>query len=352
MSTIVVTGGAGYIGSHTCRELASQGYAPVVFDNLSEGHRWAVRYGPIVEGHLADTDLLRGTLEQLRPEAIIHFAAHAYVGESMNDPLKYFRNNVAGTISLLEAMQAARVDRLVFSSTCATYGMPAAIPIGENQPQVPVNPYGESKLFVERMLAWTARTRGMKYVALRYFNAAGADIGGELGESHDPETHLVPLAIHAALGLRDHLDVFGTDYGTPDGTAIRDYIHVTDLARAHVAALQYLTRGGTSGAFNLGTGVGVSVREVIRSVERVSQRRVPVAERPRRDGDPEALVADPRRAQTVLGWQPRHSDLTTIVETAWRWHERTSRGGLAAVAASATSVADAGTARAERMKAQ
>jgi UDP-arabinose 4-epimerase len=342
MSTILVTGGAGYIGSHTCRELARQGYAPVVFDNLSEGHRWAVRYGPLVEGDLADTDRLCRTLEQTRPAAVVHFAAHAYVGESMRDPLKYFRNNVAGTISLLEAMQAVRVGRLVFSSTCATYGIPSAIPIGEDQPQVPVNPYGESKRFVERMLEWTARTRGLEYVVLRYFNAAGADEEGELGESHDPETHLVPLAIHAALGLRDRLDVFGTDYATPDGTAIRDYIHVTDLARAHVAALQHLERGGASGAFNLGTGVGVSVREVIRTVEHVSRREVPVLEGPRRAGDPEVLVADPRRARTVLGWQPRCSDLTTIVETAWRWHERTCRAPLAAAPASAMVAADAG----------
>jgi UDP-arabinose 4-epimerase len=341
MSTILVTGGAGYIGSHTCRELAGQGYAPVVFDNLSEGHRWAVRYGPLVEGDLADTDLLRDTLEQTRPEAVVHFAAHAYVGESMRDPLKYFRNNVAGTISLLEAMQAAGVSRLVFSSTCATYGVPTAIPIGEDHPQVPVNPYGESKRFVERMLEWTARTGGLKYVALRYFNAAGAHIDGELGESHEPEKHLVPLAIHAALGLRDRLDVFGTDYATPDGTAIRDYIHVTDLARAHVAALQCLERGGVSGAFNLGTGVGVSVRDVIRAVEHVSRRRLPVTEGPRRAGDPDALVAEPRLAQRVLGWQPRYSDLTTIVETAWRWHQRRSRAARDVAPASAMVVADA-----------
>jgi UDP-arabinose 4-epimerase len=330
MRNVVVTGGAGYIGSHTCKQLARQGYSPIVFDNLSEGHRWAVRHGPLIEGDLADTGLLREALQQARPEAVIHFAASAYVGESMHDPLKYFRNNVAGTISLLEAMRDAGVRRIVFSSTCATYGRPTAIPIPEDQPQAPVNPYGESKLFVERMLEWSAQTYGLGYVALRYFNAAGADADGELGEAHDPETHLVPLAIHAALGSRDHLDVYGTDYATPDGTAIRDYIHVTDLARAHVAALRYLERGGTRSAFNVGTGTGVSVRDVIGCVESVSQRTVPVKERPRRAGDPEALVADAGRAQAILGWQPHQSDLKTIVETAWRWHVQANNADVAA----------------------
>jgi UDP-glucose-4-epimerase GalE len=320
MKRIVVTGGAGYIGSHTCKQLAREGYSPIVFDNLSQGHRGAVRYGSLIEGDLNDTERIRAALDDTQPEAVIHFAASAYVGESMQDPLKYFRNNVGGTISLLEAMRATGVRRIIFSSTCATYGCPLAVPIDEEQRQEPVNPYGESKLFVERMLRWNARAHGLDYVALRYFNAAGADIDGELGEAHDPETHLVPLVIYAARGWREHVEVFGIDYPTIDGTAVRDYIHVTDLAQAHVAALRHLERGGASGAFNLGTGTGLSVREVIQCVERVSRRAVPVKEAPRRAGDPDVLVADPRRARTLLEWEPRYSDLHTIVETAWRWY--------------------------------
>jgi UDP-arabinose 4-epimerase len=318
---VVVTGGAGYIGSHTCKELARAGYAPIAFDNLSEGHRWAVRYGPLIEGDLADTALLRDTLTDAQAVAVVHFAASAYVGESMQDPQKYFRNNVGGTISLLDAVRAAGVPRVVFSSTCATYGTPDRIPIDEDHRQEPVNPYGASKLFVEHMLRWNAAAHGLRYTALRYFNAAGADHDGELGETHDPETHLIPVAILAALGQGPALQIFGTDYPTPDGTAIRDYVHVADLAQAHVAALRHMETGGDSGAFNVGTGVGVSVRQVVECVEAVSGRHVPAVEGPRREGDPEALVADPRRANTVLGWQAQCSDLRTIVDTAWRWHQ-------------------------------
>ena len=325
MVTVLVTGGAGYIGSHTCKELARAGYSPVVFDNLSEGHRWAARYGPLIEGELADTDLVRETLLSTRAEAVIHFAANAYVGESIQNPQKYFRNNVGGTISLLDAVRAAGVPRLVFSSTCATYGCPDRIPIDEDHKQDPVNPYGASKLFVEQMLRWNAAAHGLRYVALRYFNAAGADAELELGEVHNPETHLIPIAIRAALGVGPRLEIFGTDYPTADGTAIRDYVHVTDLARAHVAALRYLEADQASAAFNLGTGFGVSVREVIDRVEAVSQKPVPRHEGPRRVGDPVELVADARRARSILGWEPQCSDLATIVQTAWRWHSTHER---------------------------
>jgi UDP-glucose-4-epimerase GalE len=322
MTHVLVTGGAGYIGSHTCKELARRGYRPIVYDNLSEGHRWAVRYGPLVHGDLSDTALLTRTLRQTGAQAVIHFAAFAYVGESMHDPQKYFRNNVGGTISLLEAMKAAEVRRIVFSSSCATYGYPERVPITEHQRQEPVNPYGASKLFVEQMLRWSADAYGLRYAALRYFNAAGADMDGELGELHDPETHLIPLAIHAALGRGPQLHVLGTDYPTPDGTAIRDYVHVTDLARAHLAALRYLELGGASDAFNLGTGKGTSVKQVMAAVEGVSGRPVPHENRPRRPGDPAVLIADARHAASILEWRAQYSELRTIVETAYLWQLR------------------------------
>jgi UDP-glucose-4-epimerase GalE len=335
MKTILVTGGAGYIGSHTSKELARRGYSPIVFDDFSRGHRWAVRYGKSIEGSLASGDLLRYALESTQAEAVIHLAASAYVDESMQDPQKYFRNNVAGSISLLEAMRATGVRHIVFSSTCATYGRPNRIPIGEDHNQAPINPYGDSKLFVERMLRWHASAYGLRYVTLRYFNAAGADPDGELGEDHDPETHIIPLAILTALGQRERLEVFGTDYPTADGTAVRDYVHVCDLARAHVSALEYLMRGGLSEAINIGTGRGVSVREIVQRVEAVSGAKVAVRERSRREGDPAELVADPRKATALLGWNPVHSDLSTIVETAFRWHEsripRFSQAGAGAL---------------------
>ncbi len=317
---VLVTGGAGYIGSHTCKMLASAGYQPVTLDNLVYGHRWAVQWGPLVEGDIADATLLRATIATYAIQAVVHFAAYAYVGESMQDPGKYFRNNVVNTLNLLDALVASDVRHIVFSSTCATYGLPERLPISEDQSQRPTNPYGESKLFVERALHWHGVAHGLRAVALRYFNAAGADPEGELGEEHDPETHLIPLAVQAALGRRDHLELFGTDYATPDGTAIRDYIHVTDLADAHVRALNYLRAGGPSTALNLGTGQGYSVREVIAAVERAAGGPVPVHEAPRRPGDPPALVADPARARQLLEWRPTRSDLPTIVTTAWRWH--------------------------------
>ena len=316
----MVTGGAGYIGSHTAKALSRAGFEPVVFDNLSEGHEWAVRWGPLMRGELADRSAISEALAAHQIGAVVHFAAHAYVGESVRDPRKYFRNNVVNTLNLLDAMVDAGVSRIVFSSTCATYGDPVRIPINEDHPQRPVNPYGESKLFVERVLHWYGGAYGMKWVALRYFNAAGADPEGELGEQHDPETHLVPIVIQAALGERPHVEVYGTDYETPDGTAIRDYVHVTDLADAHVRALTHLADSGQSIALNLGSGAGSSVRAIISEVERVSNRTFGVRNVARREGDPAILVADASRAKEKLGWEHRLSSPETIVETAWRWH--------------------------------
>jgi UDP-glucose-4-epimerase GalE len=319
---VLVTGGAGYIGSHACKELARAGYAPVTIDNLVYGHRSAVRWGPFVVGDLADGALVRRVLRDHRITAVVHFAAYAYVGESMQQPGKYFENNFCNSVTLLEAMRAEGVNALVFSSTCATYGDPRELPIGEDHPQQPVNPYGESKLFVERALERYSAAHGLRYAALRYFNAAGADAEGELGEDHEPETHLIPLVIGAAQGQRPHVSIFGTDYPTPDGTAVRDYVHVSDLATAHVSALRHLAAGGESLRLNLGTGQGHSVRQVIRTVEEVSGRVVPVREAPRRPGDPPELVAASGRAREILDWSPRHSDLRNIVATAWGWHAR------------------------------
>src|SRR5215213_296064 len=317
---VLVTGGAGFIGSHTCKALACAGWEPVVLDDLSMGHRGAVRWGPFIHGNVGNRGLLRQVMAEHHIEGVIHFAAHAYVGESVSEPRKYFHNNVANTLALLDAMMDVGVERIVFSSTCATYGLPESLPIGEDHPQRPVNPYGESKLFVERILQAYGHAYGLRWINLRYFNAAGADPEGELGEDHDPETHLIPLVIHAAFGQRPWIDVFGTDYKTSDGTAIRDFIHVTDLADAHVRALRHLRNGGESLALNLGTGTGYSVREVIATVERVGRCSVPVREAPPRPGDPPVLVADARRAQSVLAWQPRYADLDVIVGTAWDWH--------------------------------
>ena len=328
VTRVLVTGGAGYIGSHTAKVLAHRGFEHVVLDNLSTGHRWAVKWGNLVKGNLSDVALIREVLKEYRVEAVIHFAANAYVGESMRNPRKYFRNNVVNTLNLLGAMLDGGVKYIVFSSTCATYGLPRALPISENHPQCPVNPYGESKLFIERVLRWYGEAYGLRWVALRYFNAAGADPDGELGEAHNPETHLIPLVIQAALGLRPYVDIYGTDYPTPDGTAIRDYIHVMDLAEAHVQALNYLLNEGKSTAFNLGTGQGHSVREVITAVERVGGQSVPVSEIQRRPGDPPALLADATEAARVLRWRPKYIELYAIVEIAWRWHATRARESL------------------------
>jgi len=279
-----------------------------------------VRWGPLVEGDLADRARLAAALEQNQVSAVMHFAAYAYVGESVADPGMYYRNNLGGTLSLIEAMRESGVDRIVFSSTCATYGTPDSVPIQETAQQLPVNPYGETKLAIERALHWYGQAYGLRSVSLRYFNAAGADPDSETGELHEPETHLVPLVLQTALGQRPQIDIYGTDYPTADGTAIRDYIHVQDLADAHLRALEHLGAGGASAALNLGTGHGHSVREVVRVAEAISGRRIPCRETARRPGDPPVLVADPRLAVEVLGWRPRMSDLDTIIRTALAWH--------------------------------
>jgi UDP-arabinose 4-epimerase len=319
---ILVTGGAGYIGSHTAKLLAASGHHPVVFDDLSQGHDWAVRWGPIERGSLSDPERLADVFAAQKVEAVVHFAANALVGESMGNPTKYFRNNTVGTLNLLDAMRAASVGTIVFSSTCATYGNPVRVPIDETHPQAPVNPYGESKLMVEKILRWYGDAYGLKWIALRYFNAAGADPDGEIGEDHDPESHLIPLVIGAAQGTRPAVKIFGTDYPTPDGTAVRDYVHVMDLADAHLRALDRLQSGTPSQAINLGTGRGHSVREVVDTVARVGGKPVPAEEGPRRAGDPPELVAAPARAREVLGWNCQYADLETIVRHAWTWHER------------------------------
>ena len=320
---VLVTGGAGYIGSHTCKALARAGFKPIVYDSLLRGHSWAVKWGPLEVGDLMDTERLGDVLRQYKPIGVIHFAALAYVGESMQSPLMYYRNNVCGTASLLRAIAAEGVDRLVFSSTCATYGTPLENPIHEAMPQNPINPYGQSKLMVEQILKDCAADGSLSAVALRYFNAAGADAEGEIGEAHQPETHLIPLALGAAQGSAPPLTVFGDDYPTPDGTCIRDYIHVTDLADAHVKALGHTSGSKGFSAFNLGTGTGISIKELIGAVQEVTGREVPFSFGSRREGDPAALVADPSLAHKILGWRAKHSDLRNIVQTAWNWMERT-----------------------------
>lgn len=327
MSTILVTGGAGYIGSHACKALAAAGHLPIVYDNLVYGHRWAVQWGPLEEGELADRGRLDAVIARWRPEAVMHFAAYAYVGESVTDPGKYYRNNFVGSLSLLEAMRDAGIQRIVFSSTCATYGVPQQRLIDEEHPQHPINPYGASKLMVERMLQDFGAAHGLQSISLRYFNAAGAAADGAIGEAHDPETHLIPLVLAAAAGRAGPITLHGDDYDTADGTCIRDYVHVEDLAAAHCLALEALDRlppGMT--AINVGTGCGHSVREVIAAAERVCGTAVPMLVGPRRTGDPAVLVASAERARRLLGWQPVASDLTSILASAWRWHEKQSRG--------------------------
>ena len=322
---VLVTGGGGYIGSHACKALARAGHEMVVYDNLSTGHRASVRWGPLIVGDVRDRPHLEATLRDYRPDMVMHFAALAYVGDSVSDPAAYFDVNIAGSLALLEAMRAAQIGRIIFSSTCATYGIPDELPIRETTPQAPVSPYGFSKLAVERMLRDFEHAYGLNWIALRYFNAAGADPDGELGEDHDPETHAIPLAIKAALGTGAAFSVLGEDYATPDGTAVRDYVHVSDLAEAHVLACEHLAKGGESCALNLGTGNGTSVREIIGAIEAVTGRRVPLVMAPRRAGDPPCLYADGARARQVLGWCPSHSSVEQIVESAARWHSRPAR---------------------------
>ena len=322
---MLVTGGAGYIGSHACKTLAARGYQPVVFDNLGAGHRDAVRYGDLVEGDILDTAAVREAIRRYGIQAVMHFAAFLDVGESVREPARYYRNNVGGALSVLEAMAAEAVTLFVFSSTCATYGEPIETPIVETHPQRPINSYGESKLAVERALPHFERAYGIQSMSLRYFNAAGADPDGELGEDHHPEIHLIPRALDAAHG-GPGLEVFGDDYPTPDGTCLRDYIHVTDLADAHVKALEALAEAGRSSAYNLGTGRPHSVREVIDSVERVTERPVSRTIAPRRPGDPAVLYAAPQKAQAELHWKPKFTEIDVIVRTAWDWRRAHPRG--------------------------
>jgi UDP-glucose-4-epimerase GalE len=327
-ANVLVTGGAGYIGSHAAKALHRAGYRVVVFDNLVAGHRAAIKYGEFVQGDICDVAAVRDALRRHEISAVMHFAAFLDVNESLREPARYYRNNVVGALSVLEAMVAEGARAFVFSSTCATYGEPTETPIKETHPQKPINSYGETKLAVERALFHFELAYGLRWVALRYFNAAGADPDGEIGEDHAPEIHLIPRAIHAATG-GPALKVFGDDYPTPDGTCLRDYIHVSDLADAHVRALKMLVERGASGAYNLGTGRPHSVREVITTVERVSGLTVPWSIGPRRGGDPAVLYAAPARAQAELHWTPQFPDLETIVRTAWTWH-RTHPNGYAA----------------------
>lgn len=320
--TILVVGGAGYIGSHMVKQLRAAGLHAVVADDLSSGRRDAVLGAPLQAGDIGDARFVDALLEAVKPAAVMHFASFIQVGESVSDPAKYYRNNVAATQTLLDGMRAHGIDKFIFSSTAAIFGDPQYVPIDEAHPKAPINPYGRSKWFVEQMLEDFDRAYGLKSVCLRYFNAAGADAEGELGECHEPETHLIPLVLQVAAGRRPHITVYGEDYATADGTCIRDYIHVEDLADAHLLALRQLLAGGDSARYNLGNGNGYSVREVIEAVRRVTGHPIPVVMGARRAGDPPSLVADARAARAALGWQPRHAELDAIVAHAWAWERK------------------------------
>ncbi|HWL14003.1 MAG TPA: UDP-glucose 4-epimerase GalE [Opitutus sp.] len=324
---VLVVGGAGYIGSHCVRQLIAAGHRPVVLDNLVYGHRQAVSADiPFYNANLGDEAAVGRILRDEKIEIVMHFAAYCYVGESVTDPLKYYFNNVDATLHLLSAMIAADVKKFVFSSTCATFGIPATLPIHENLPQAPINPYGQTKLDVENLLKALAHAHGLSFAAFRYFNAAGASEDGSIGEDHDPETHLIPVAIDVAVGKRPHLQLFGTDYPTPDGTCLRDYVHVDDLSRAHIAVFDKLGQPGAQFFYNLGTGKPTSNREVIRAVEKITGKPVKVVESPRRAGDPPALYADSAKAQRELGWKVKYPDIESIVASAWKWHSAHPRG--------------------------
>jgi UDP-arabinose 4-epimerase len=318
--TVFVTGGAGYVGSHCCKAFANAGWNVVVFDNLSRGWREMVRWGDLIEGDILDLESLKAAMARVAPDAVAHFAAFAYVGESVEEPGMYYRNNSLGTLNILDAMRANAVKNIVFSSTCATYGVPVRTPIDEDHPQSPINPYGWSKFIVEKMLADYSVAHDLRYAAMRYFNAAGADPDGAIGERHEPETHVIPLAIRGALKNDYTFTIFGNDFDTRDGTGLRDYIHVADLADAHCRALEYLLKGGASDVFNLGTGNGTTVEEIAAAVEFVSGKKLPRKIGPRRAGDPPALVASAEKALRILGWKPQHSDIKNIIASAWRWH--------------------------------
>jgi UDP-glucose 4-epimerase len=324
---LLVVGGAGYIGSHMLKALHLAGHDMVVLDNLSTGWRDAVCYGSLIEGDAADIDLLKRLFQSYRFDAVMHFASSIQVGESVVMPARYYRNNFSATLVLLDAMVEAGVGKFIFSSTAAIFGEPQYVPIDEGHPKAPMNPYGRSKWMVEQMLEDYGRAYGLRHVALRYFNAAGADPEGELGERHQPETHLIPLVLEAAAGNRQSITVFGEDYDTPDGTCIRDYVHVADLCAAHLQAVDYLAAGGQSAVFNLGNGGGHSVREVIDTARRVTQRAIRVDVKARREGDPARLVADATLARKVLGWAPRYGDLATIITHAWQWELRRGSAG-------------------------
>ena len=320
--TVLILGGAGYIGSHTALELVRGGADVVIADNLVTGHKSAVPDGArFYRGDIRDMDFLDGLFSEEKVDAVIHFAAFSLVEESVNEPLKYYDNNLCGTKTLLEAMVKHKVDKIVFSSTAAVYGEPENIPIIESAVTNPTNPYGETKLAMERMFRWSADAYGLKYVSLRYFNACGADGSGNIGEAHNPETHLIPLVLQVPNGKRESISIFGTDYDTPDGTCVRDYIHVTDLAAAHILAVDYLKSGGKSDIFNLGNGVGYSVREVIETARRITGHPIPAIEASRRAGDPARLVASSEKAKKVLGWKPVHDSLDDIIQSAWSWHK-------------------------------
>lgn len=323
---VLVTGGAGYIGSHTVAELLARGEEVVIVDSLETGHQEAVLGGTLHIGDIRDSAFLDSVFAQHSIDAVIHFAAYSLVGESMSNPAKYYDNNVHGTLVLLEAMRKHHVSRIVFSSTAATYGEPERTPIQETEATNPTNVYGETKLTMERMMRWFDQAHDIRYVSLRYFNAAGAHENGKIGEDHRPETHLIPLVLQTALGQRKEMKVFGSDYPTPDGTCIRDYIHVSDLADAHVLAVEYLRSGGQSDVFNLGSGNGFSVLEVIQTAERVTGRSIPTVTEERRAGDPAVLIASADKAKSVLGWSPKRDDLNVLIESAWNWHQARPHG--------------------------
>jgi UDP-glucose 4-epimerase len=325
VSNILVTGGAGYIGSHVAKELLRQGDQPIIYDNLRTGHRAAIRNAIFIKGDLSDSKKLKETFQSYPIHSVMHFAADSLVGESVRDPLKYFNNNVRNSMQLIEMMQNMNVIKIVFSSSAAVYGEPERTPIAEEHPPFPINPYGETKWIFEKALEAFCAAGKLDYISLRYFNAAGADPEGDLGEDHFPETHLIPICLLAAI-KKDPIPIYGVDYDTPDGTCIRDYIHVTDIAQAHIMALERLRDGGNSGVYNLGNGNGYSVREVIETVRKVTGEKVVSIEAPRRSGDPARLVASSEKISKELGWKPRYQDLETIVETAWRWHRNHPNG--------------------------
>ncbi len=318
---ILITGGAGYIGSHAMKEAARFGYEAVAYDNLSLGHAWAVPKGALIRGDLANEKSILQALRKVKPVAVMHFASHAAVGESVLNPQKYYRENLTNAMNLFSAMLKMKVGYFIFSSTCATYGEPRQVPIPEEHPQEPVNPYGDSKFMIEKILRWYGKAYGLKSTFLRYFNAAGADASGTIGEVHEPEAHLIPLVLDAAMGRRKDITVFGTDYPTPDGTCVRDYIHVSDLAVSHYLALHHMMEKGEGDAFNLGTGKGYSVRQVISEAQKITGKLIPIQYGPRRAGDPPELVGKTDKAQQVLGWKAEHSSLENILKTAWVWHQ-------------------------------